>query len=321
MKIEIVVENKPGTFMRYILFLLFLLGSTFSFAQKKNTGAPFIRPLPVPHHAVNDFVHFLTLEERTSLELELKEYNLRTGNAIVFISLDSLTDPKTKKQYTIDEVALLYFNKWGIGDSIKNNGVLLMMSKNPRRVRIEVGKGLETSLTNTICQQIIDDKLVPNFKKGTFYQGIKEAVAAIEQHLENPQAAAEQATTSDYSFHEGPVIITQESSVGEALMGGGIVLGIIALIFMWARRQARRFGGWFTGSGFHRHRRGYYNNSFNNTNNYVSSGNDSNWSSNDNSVAAFSSPSFDSSSSSSSSSSSDSFSGGSSDGGGASGSW
>ena len=173
--------------MRYLLLLLILLCGTFSFAQKKAID-PFIRPLPVPHQAVNDFGRFLTPEEKTSLELELREYNIRTGNAIAFISLDSLTDPKTKKQYTIEKTANLYFNKWGLGDSIKNNGVLLMMSRNPRAVRIEVGTGLEPVLTNEICRQIIEGRLVPNFKKGAFYQGIKEAVNAIEQNLDNSQA-------------------------------------------------------------------------------------------------------------------------------------
>lgn len=304
--------------MRYILFLCVLLCTTFSFAQKKKAAAPFIRSLPVPHLAVNDFGHILTLNEKTSLEKELSAYKVRTGNALVFISLDSLTDPKSKNQYTIEEAASLYFNKWGIGDSIKNNGVLLIMSRSPRRVRIEVGKGLETVLTNPVCQQIIDDKLVPNFKKGSFYAGIKEAVEAIEHSLDNPQAAPEQSTTSGYWPQEESVTVeTEQISAGGAFAGVGVSLGIIALIFMWARRQAGRFGGWFSGSGFHRHRRGYYNNGYD-TNYAGASGDDSNWSSNDNSIASFSSPSFDSSPSPSSS---DSFSGGSSDGGGASGSW
>src|SRR4051812_28341651 len=133
--------------MRYFFLLSFILLSAVSFAQKKE-ASPFIRPLPVPHRSVNDFGKFLDENERAWLEKELNNYHLKSGNAIVFISLDSLTDPKTKKQYTIEEAALLYFNKWGIGDSIKNNGVLLMASKQPRRVRIQVGTGLETVLTN-----------------------------------------------------------------------------------------------------------------------------------------------------------------------------
>ncbi|OQP64209.1 hypothetical protein A3860_19720 [Niastella vici] len=294
--------------------------------------------MPVPHHAVNDFGRFLSLEEKTSLELELNEYNNRTGNAIVFISVDSLTDPKTKKQYTIEKTANLYFNKWGIGDSIKNNGVLLLVSRKERGVRIEVGRGLEQVLTNPVCKQIIEDKLVPNFKKGNFYQGIMEAVKAIEQNLDEPPAAAELPATGTYSLQEEPASSeTEDASMGGAIAAVAAVgVGIIALIFIWAAKQARRFGGWFTGAGFQSNRRGFFNNSYNNGRFFSSRGNsgwssndntvssypdssDSNWSSNDNSVASFSSPSFDPPPSPSSSS--DSFSGGSSDGGGASGSW
>jgi uncharacterized protein len=168
--------------MRYFLIISLLLCSLGAFTQKKK-APPFVRPLPVPHRAVNDFAKFINENERAWLEKELVSYHRRTGNAIVFISLDSLTDPNTKKQYTIEEAASLYFNTWGIGDSIKNNGVLLMASKSPRRVRIEVGKGLEAVLTNNVCQEIIDEKVVPDFKQGLFFNGIKEAVQAIENKL------------------------------------------------------------------------------------------------------------------------------------------
>ncbi|WP_240348467.1 TPM domain-containing protein [Longitalea arenae] len=168
----------------FFLVISVVFNSFCAFAQI--TKAPsFVRPLPVPHRAVNDFAKFVNENEKALLEKELVAYHTRTGNAIVFISLDSLTDPATKKQYTIEEAARLYFNTWGIGDSIKNNGVLIMASKSPRRVRIEVGKGLEIILTNEFCQQIIDEKLVPNFKQGSFFAGIKEAVEAIVIKLDS----------------------------------------------------------------------------------------------------------------------------------------
>src|SRR5688572_15651875 len=108
--------------MRFPLFIALVFCTIGVFAQKKK-APPFIRPLPVPHRVVNDFGKFLDENESAWLEKELVNYHLRSGNAIVFISLDSLSDPKTEKQYTIEEAALLYFNNWGIGDSIKNNGV------------------------------------------------------------------------------------------------------------------------------------------------------------------------------------------------------
>ena len=102
--------------MRILFILSFCLISIFSFAQHKKTGSPFIKNLPVPHRAVNDFGKFLTVSEKEYLEKELVRYHKKSSNAIVIITLDSLTDPKTKKEYTIEETAFLYLNKWGIGE-------------------------------------------------------------------------------------------------------------------------------------------------------------------------------------------------------------
>lgn len=311
--------------MRYTLTLFILLFSVFSFAQKKKTTDPFVRPLPVPHKAVNDFGKFLSASERTTLEIELANYQATSGNAIVFISLDSLTDPKTKKQYTIEEAAFLYFNTWGIGDSIKNNGVLLMVSRSPRRVRIEIGRGLETILTNSKCQTIIDDRLVPNFKKGLFFTGIKEAVTDLRSLLDNPPAAAtEQPGTTDYTvINESSNVVTKRSSAIFGFSGTFFVITIGLMIFFMVRaiiiEVSKRSSGMGNRSSSNSNRQ---NNNFiaSDDSHLHDSRNNSGWSSgNDNASSSFSSPSMDSSPSSSPSS--DTSSGGSSDGGGASGSY
>jgi uncharacterized protein len=308
--------------MRYLLTLFILFNTAFSFGQKKNSNDAFVKQQPVPHKAVNDFSKLLTLSERTTLELDLSGYLIASGNAVVFISLDSLTDPKTKKQYTIEEAALLYFNTWGIGDSIKNNGVLLMVSRNPRKVRIQVGKGLETVLTNDDCQKIIDNKLVPNFKKGLFFTGINEAVKDIKFLLDKQSAVIDRSSTT-YT------VTTEESFVDKHRRASNIVTGIIVVVFIGVIAMM----GYFIlvaiskfrnkvaagSSGLYANRQG--NNFIASDDSHVYDSGNSGSSSNDNaSFAAFSSsPSIDSSSSSPASC--DTSSGGSSDGGGASGNW
>ena len=187
--------------MRPLLLVLALIISCFSFAQQKQQHNSFVRPLPKPARAVNDFSKLLVPSEKQYLEKELARYHKASSNAIVIITLDSLTDPTTKKQYTVEEAALLYFNTWGIGDSIKNNGVLLMATLKPRRLRIEVGKGLENILTDKVCQQIMGEKLVPNFKQKLFFTAFKEAISALEQKLDNGSstAAISDNSTSDAS--------------------------------------------------------------------------------------------------------------------------
>lgn len=301
--------------MRILFILSFCLIGITSFAQHKKIASPFIKNLPVPHRAVNDFGKFLTAGEKQYLEKELVGYYKKTSNAIVIITLDSLTDPQTKKEYTVEETALLYFNKWGIGDSIKNNGVLLLLSRKPHRVRIEVGKGLENILTNAVCQQIVDDKLVPAFKEGLFFTGIKEAVEALENNLDNPpppQTAQAETPPAEPYAPEDFKGYTSDSSGDWALAGlffGGTLIAMIVVYRLFARGRLdsySRFGFWST----YHNNRSYYDNSYQN-NSFYSSGSDS--------FSSFSSGS--SSGSSSSGSSSDSFSGGSSSGGGASGSW
>jgi uncharacterized protein len=269
------------------------------------------------------------------LEKELAGYRAETGNSIVFISLDSLTSQRTKKQYTIEEAALLYFNTWGIGDSIKNNGVLLMVSRKPRRIRIEVGKGIDGILTNSICQTIIDEKLTPNFKKGSFYLGIKEAMSDIKYALNNPPAPVDVTPAeSNYSVEYSesrPVNDWSGLVTGIGLLIGIATLGASGYFVLKAVLESKRS----TGAGNRTGSSAAYRRS-----NNVTSANDSrvnrsdsnnDWSAaSEGAIASFSSfdsspsSSFDSSSSSfdsssSSSSDSSSSSGGSSDGGGASG--
>lgn len=289
--------------MRNRLLLFLLLISVGVFAQQKPSSS-FIKDLPQPARAVNDFGKFLTASEKEYLENELGAYLQRSGNAIVIISLESLTDPATKKEYSVEEVALQYFNKWGIGDSAKNNGVLIFISRQPKRARITVGTGLETILTNIVCQEIIDTKLVPAFKAGLFFSGLKDAVTAIEDKL-NPPPPVQQGVEAPAQPHL-PVSSDFRGYSSDSNWGNYITffvfLGIGVLIFygvIVAIIKEQR--GHYNSSGYHNHR---WNNTYNNynRNSYNSS------------FSSGSSSGFSSRSSSSSSS-------GSYGGGSASGSW
>jgi uncharacterized protein len=296
--------------MRYIATIFLLLCSVLSFSQKKETANSFVRALPDTGKAVNDFGKFLTGDGWLWLENELSAYRERTGNAIVIITLDSLTDPQTKRTYTIEEAALLYFNTWGIGDSIKNNGVLLMASRNPRRVRIQTGKGVQNVLTDYACQVIVNETLVPDFKTGAFFKGVKEAVYAIENKLDKPAQAVEStpAVLSDSDLHI--VRLNDSDFHGYKSPGIGPEIVIVCLflivpiaLVVFVIRMIKQKGGWYSNTGY---------------NNYDTYHRSSNWSSGRSWSSGGSSSS---GSSGGSSSSGSSYGGGSSSGGGASGSW
>lgn len=296
--------------MRCIVTIFLLLCSILSFSQKTDTENSFVKELPDAGKTVNDFGKFLTSDGRLWLENELTAYRERTGNAMVIITLDSLTDPQTKKAYTIEEASLLYFNTWGIGDSKKNNGVLLMASRNPRRVRIQVGKGVQNVLTDYACQVIVNETLVPNFKMGAFFKGVKEAVHAIENKLENPALIVESTPAVQSATEQYASPIDDSDFHGYQSPGRGPEVMVIALLIITAivvyvvtNKIAKQKGGWYSSGGYSNYD-SYYNSSNRSFGSSRSFGGSSS-----------------SGSSGGSSSSGGSYGGGSSSGGGASGSW
>lgn len=171
-----------------LLIITCLLG--FFNANYAQSTDPFIRPAPKPARVVNDYASLLSEEERQNLSNELFSYWKSSTNCIVVITVPSLTDSRTKKKYTIEELSLKYFNTWGIGDKVKNNGVLLFIVPAERAVRIEVGRGLEQILTNDFCSQVITNQIVPHFKQQEYYAGLKAAIKAIQLELSGESDAS-----------------------------------------------------------------------------------------------------------------------------------
>jgi len=140
------------------LFLLLLLVAGFQsvFSQK-------IQPKPNPPVAVNDFANLLEPFQKQSLEQKLDAYNDSTSSAIVIITVPDL------QGYDIAEVSLKYLRDWGIGVKGKNNGVVILVSKNDHKARIETGYGMEGVLPDITAKQIIDERMIPFFKNNDYY--------------------------------------------------------------------------------------------------------------------------------------------------------
>lgn len=125
--------------------------------------------------AVNDYAGILNSAERSSLEASLRRYNEKSGNALILVTLDSLGGGD------IDDAANRIFEKAGIGEKGKDNGALLLISLNDRALRIEVGYGLEGTLTDAACSSIIRNDITPAFRQGKYYEGIATAFANMEK--------------------------------------------------------------------------------------------------------------------------------------------
>ena len=128
-----------------------------------------------PPQAVNDFGNFLEPFQRESLEKKIRDYNDSTSSAIVIITVPEL------EGYDIAEVALKYMRQWKPGIAGKDNGVIILVSKAEHKARIETGYGMEGVLPDITAKNIIEERMIPYFKKDDYYRGFDNAVDAIIQ--------------------------------------------------------------------------------------------------------------------------------------------
>ncbi|MDZ7682161.1 MAG: TPM domain-containing protein [Fodinibius sp.] len=146
--------------------LLFLMLPAFLIAQDLPSE-------PVGH--VSDFADMLTTGERQQLEQKLRNYRDTTTTVVAIATLQSLNG------VSVDEAGTTLFNKWDLWQGDKNNGVLILVAKQERKMRIEVGYGLEGAIPDVMAGRIIREVLSPNFKRGNYYQGLDRATSAIIQ--------------------------------------------------------------------------------------------------------------------------------------------
>ncbi|MBF9197437.1 YgcG family protein [Microvirga sp. BT290] len=122
---------------------------------------------------VVDTANLLKPEEREALEAKLKAHEDKTTDQVVVATLRSL------EGYEIEDYANRLFRQWQLGQKDKNNGALLLVAPQERKVRIEVGYGLEGALTDALSKVIITTAIAPQFQKGNFAGGINAGVDAM----------------------------------------------------------------------------------------------------------------------------------------------
>jgi len=157
------------------LILLFISIATLSFATN------------VPQYSgyVNDYAHLLNDAQRNELEQRVRRNENAGGWQIAVVTVPDLQGE------SIEQFANDLFQKWGIGRKETDDGVLLIESMNPRKVRIEVGRGNEGDLTDALSSRIIRNVIVPHLKVGDNYTGLSEGVNAIIAARPKPLTEAE----------------------------------------------------------------------------------------------------------------------------------
>ena len=140
---------------------------------------------------VVDDANLLSAADRSELTQELAALEAKSTDQLVVYTTRSL------QGYPIEEFGYLLGRFWQIGQKDKNNGVLLIVAPNERKIRIEVGRGLEPQLTDLMTKLIIENAILPAFRRGDFAAGIKAGVHDIRDvMLGDAEAVKERARTA-----------------------------------------------------------------------------------------------------------------------------
>jgi len=139
---------------------------------------------PVGH--VSDFAQLLRPETVANLEETLRNFEARTGSEIAVVTIDTHGSDETIETY-----AVKLFEKWGIGKKGQDNGLLLLIARDDREMRIEVGYGLEPIITDIESSRIIREVLTPAFQTGDYDGGVTRAIERIMGDIGRGEAPPE----------------------------------------------------------------------------------------------------------------------------------
>jgi len=223
---------------------------------------------------VTDLTGTLSASQIQALESRLRDFERAKGSQIAVLLLPS-TEPETLEQYSIRLA-----EAWKIGRERVADGAILVVAKNDRKLRIEVGRGLEGAIPDALAKRIVSDVVAPRFKSGDFYGGVAAGTDAIMKLIEGEPLPAPRTRTVDLQGIDfqtifwlfvalvlGDAIFRRVfGRVPGALVSGGIVgaivwfaLGVLAFAVIGGligffitlvNGMASRRGGWTSGGGW-----------------------------------------------------------------------
>jgi uncharacterized protein len=194
-----------------------------------------LRVPPPPDRRVNDYADALSPAERDRLERQLTEAETSSRNQVVVAIFRSLAGE------SLEDFSIRLAQAWRIGQKGLDNGVIFLVFLDDRQMRIEVGYGLEPTLTDAVASSILRDVVAPRFRDGKIADGIAAGLTAIEAAIKGtyrgpPARAARRSNGLDL----GQLIML-------LVVLGGIGMAVIPPLFFY-RAGARRSNGW-TGRG------------------------------------------------------------------------
>lgn len=239
-----------GVFSFAVLVLLVSVGASFAAAPK----------FPPLTGRVVDNANILSPEAEAKLTTELATLETQTGRQLVVATLPDL------QGYEIEDYGYQLLRTWGVGSKERDDGAILIVAPSERKVRVEVGYGLEPVLTDALSSVIINRTILPAFKAGQMEQGVVDGTQALVQQLSLPDdqaraAAAAPAKTSSGGESIGPAVIFVifiifwlfsgvMGGFGRGRRGGrGGLWWLLPLLLSGGGGGGRGGGGWGGGGG------------------------------------------------------------------------
>jgi uncharacterized protein len=209
---------RPGDWIRLKCFLLLLLAGLLL------AGACPAREIPALSGRINDSASILSPATIAQLESVLENLETSDSTQIVVLTVTSL-EGDSLERFSLETV-----EQWKIGQAQMDNGALLLIAVEDRKIRIEVGYGLEGSLTDLVSGQIIRNIITPQFRRGNFNQGVIDGVGAMIAAVQGEFQATTATSTSP--------------SRGERDIGGLMTAMFFILFFFGSMfRNNRLFAG------------------------------------------------------------------------------
>ncbi len=198
----------------------FFIGLTV-FCQSNFDAKSLLSQKPTERKLVYDYVGILSADQSSTLEQKLESLSDNTSTQIAVVIVPNLGG------YDVADFNQKLLRAWGVGSKKNNNGVVLLISKDEKKLNIATGYGVEGALPDITCKHIIDDDIVPSFKGNDYYRGIDNGTNSIIQ-----------AVKGEYN-------IKADTNVGASKIGFGklIFYGLLILLFLILAGRNRGGGG------------------------------------------------------------------------------
>jgi len=200
-------------------------------------------PSPTSDFFINDYAGALSSSVRAEVFAKGVAMEKATSAQVVVVIIDSLQGRDR------DEYSLELLRTWGIGQKDKNNGVLLLVAISDRKVRIEVGYGLEGALPDGVCGRILDEFFVPAMSDGDIDTAVIQTYDSILIVLANEYGIDPQDILegTDYTFSVSG--LDEELSAAEMILAILMLIGVPILVGALGRRRGKSGGSWSSSSG------------------------------------------------------------------------